>query len=67
MDYDEGEILCRSQRYGNYDPEWRMEKVLDKQDGSTPHVSCLLADNAPLRHDQLSNAEIWCILAITNR
>ncbi|KAI8623450.1 hypothetical protein F5Y19DRAFT_458381 [Xylariaceae sp. FL1651] len=68
MQYDEGERLYRSERHGTpYGPEWRVEKVLDKMDGSTPHITCLLADNAPLRDNQLSNAEIWCILAITNR
>lgn len=67
MEYDEGEVLCRSRRFQDYRPEWRVVKVLDKDDGVTPHVSCLLADNAPFRDDQLSNAEIWCIIAVTNR
>ncbi|KAI0104625.1 hypothetical protein GGR51DRAFT_521572 [Nemania sp. FL0031] len=70
MEYSEGEQLFRSGKFRNiygHHAEWAVETVLDKMDDSTPHVSCLLADNALLSDDQLSNAEIWCILAITNR
>ncbi|KAI1122870.1 hypothetical protein F5Y10DRAFT_270624 [Nemania abortiva] len=68
MQYSEGEQLGRWGRYRNGQrAEWEVTTVLDKMDDSTPHVSCLLADDALLRDDQLSNAEIWCILAVTNR
>ncbi|KAI1170049.1 hypothetical protein F4777DRAFT_570642 [Nemania sp. FL0916] len=64
MQYFEGERLCRHILGG---PDWKVQTVLDKMDGTTPHISCLLADDAPFKGDQLSNAEIWCIIAITNR
>ncbi|RYC54689.1 hypothetical protein CHU98_g11521 [Xylaria longipes] len=68
MQFYKGERLYRSERNGTrHGPEWRVIKVLDKMDGRTPHISCLLADDAPLRDHQLSNAEIWCILAMTYR
>ncbi|KAI0421645.1 hypothetical protein F5X98DRAFT_250119 [Xylaria grammica] len=68
MRYDEGERLQRFKVYGTADwAEWRVELLIEKTDGSTPHISCLLADDALLRDDQLSHAEIWCIIAITVR
>ncbi|KAI1824097.1 hypothetical protein F4861DRAFT_507806 [Xylaria intraflava] len=69
MQYEDGEILTRYEYWpgqpGQPGPYWNVTWVLDKIDYSTPHASCLLADNALLRDDQLSNAEIWCILGIT--
>ncbi|KAI0529981.1 hypothetical protein GGR58DRAFT_273000 [Xylaria digitata] len=68
MEYDEGERLCRYPRPPSFrSPYWDVAEVLDKMDGLTPHVSCLLNDDAPLGDAQLSNAEVWCILAITYR
>ncbi|KAI0905613.1 hypothetical protein F4823DRAFT_632626 [Ustulina deusta] len=68
MRYYEGERLQRFKIYGTADwAEWRVELLIEKMDGSTPHISCLLADDALLRDDQLSHAEIWCIIAITVR
>ncbi|KAI1201414.1 hypothetical protein F5X97DRAFT_320491 [Nemania serpens] len=68
MRYDEGERLYRFKVRGTDDwAEWRVELLIEKMDGSTPHISCLLADDALLRDDQLSHAEIWCIMVITLR
>ncbi|KAI1125931.1 hypothetical protein F5Y10DRAFT_245934 [Nemania abortiva] len=67
MQYSEGERLYESEIRDGRGPDWSVEKVLDKMDGLTPHVSCLLADTAPLRDAQLSRAEMWCILRITYR
>jgi hypothetical protein len=69
MDYSEGERLTRCPPYGADTEwtEWTVYTILDKMVDSAPHVTCLLADDATLIDAQLSNAEIWCILAVTNR
>ncbi|KAF2969048.1 hypothetical protein GQX73_g4472 [Xylaria multiplex] len=67
MEWDEGERLLRRPVGLASLPRWTVMDVLDKIDGVTPHVSCLLMDRAPLRDAQLSSAEICCILAVTFR
>ncbi|KAI0114063.1 hypothetical protein GGR51DRAFT_476807 [Nemania sp. FL0031] len=67
VQHAKGERLERRERIDNRGPDWRVDDVLDKMDGLTPHVSCVLIDHAPLRDTQLSNSEIWCIVAITYR
>ncbi|KAI0402968.1 hypothetical protein F4802DRAFT_573237 [Xylaria palmicola] len=69
MDYTKGERLGRYHASSDvYFPDWVVTHILDKMDeGKTPHVTCLLVDWDLLREDQLSNAEVWCILAVTYR
>ncbi|KAI0475090.1 hypothetical protein GGR56DRAFT_644531 [Xylariaceae sp. FL0804] len=60
------EWLNRGDRCHGIDPaNWRVPWLLDKMDGKTPHISCLLANAEPLNQDRLSNAELWCILNLS--
>ncbi|KAI1820282.1 hypothetical protein F4861DRAFT_523610 [Xylaria intraflava] len=63
MEGEEGEVLVRRNMDG---ADWVVWLLFDKMDGQTPHISCLLADENPIKDDQLSNAEVWCILATIN-
>ncbi|KAH9890296.1 hypothetical protein F4778DRAFT_753254 [Xylariomycetidae sp. FL2044] len=60
------EWLNRTDRFHGIDrADWRVPCLLDKMDGKTPHISCLLANEEPLHQDRLSNAELWCILNLS--
>jgi len=45
--------------------DWEVTYLFDELNPSTSHVSCFLADNAPLKDDHLSVSEMWCVVAIT--
>lgn len=44
---------------------WRVHGLVDKCDPSIPHITCLLANEAPLKDNILSTAELWVILLLT--
>jgi len=59
--HDNCELLYRRDEQANREVTY----LFDKFDPSTPHISCFLVDNAPLRGGHLSASEMWCVLAIT--
>ncbi|KAH9884035.1 hypothetical protein F4778DRAFT_580960 [Xylariomycetidae sp. FL2044] len=67
MDWDGNEWLSHRKGLNGPNPiEWYVEHVIEKMDGITPHLACVLVDRAPMIDKQLSHAEVWCILNCTS-